>query len=225
MRVANQQARPLLVYDGDCGFCRTWVARWRRAVGERIAYEPFQTAAPRFPAIPRRQFRAAVHLIMPDGDVFRGAEAVLRSLALAPDRALFRWWLIVYATVPGARPVAEWAYRWIADHRPILSRLTHYWMGPPPPDVAAGGGGAAGAEPGGHAATYEAGMAAARRRRVAAAAAGLGAVVLLGGWAGWRLRHRLPGGRRRGRQSAAPAGRGRGDAAPAGGGGKRRLRS
>ena len=184
--VANRPARPLLVFDGDCGFCRTWVARWRRAVGERIDYEPYQTAAARFPAMPRRQFRDAVQLIMPDGDVFQGAEAVLRSLALAPDRAAFRWWLIAYATVPGCRPVADWTYRWVAGHRPMLSRLTHFWLGPPPPELDGPGHAADSAHP----AAYEEEIEAARRRRRAAGAAGLGAVLLLGGWAGWRLPRR-----------------------------------
>ena len=36
------QARPLLLYDGDCGFCRLWVSRWRGITGEHVDYEPFQ---------------------------------------------------------------------------------------------------------------------------------------------------------------------------------------
>jgi len=38
--VAHPPARPLVVFDGDCGFCRYWLARWRRVVGDRFDAEP-----------------------------------------------------------------------------------------------------------------------------------------------------------------------------------------
>jgi hypothetical protein len=34
----------VLVFDGDCGFCRFWAAPWRHRTGDRVAYEPFQNA-------------------------------------------------------------------------------------------------------------------------------------------------------------------------------------
>ncbi len=184
MRVPNPPAKPLLVFDGDCGFCRTWIARWRRTVGEHVDYEPFQTASARFPTIPRSSFRRAVQLIAPDGEVAAAAEAVLRTLALAPGRRGHRGrrWLNVYLHVPGARPVSEWGYRWIADHRPALSRLSRFFLGPPRDQVGPGGE----IEP---AAALE--LAAARRRRFAVGA-GLGAVLLVGGLAAWRRRSRRP---------------------------------
>jgi len=51
-------ADELLVYDGDCDFCRLWVERWRARTGERVAYEPFQKAAKRFPERPLERFAA-----------------------------------------------------------------------------------------------------------------------------------------------------------------------
>jgi predicted DCC family thiol-disulfide oxidoreductase YuxK len=176
MRVPNPPAKPLLVFDGDCGFCRTWVARWRRALGDHVAYEPFQTAAARFPTIPRARFRRAVQLILPDGQVLEAAEAVLRSLALAPDRRGGRRWLAAYRQMPGARPVFELGYRWVAEHRPMLGRISHFLYGPPPDDPCAAG-------PLPPARRSE--LAAARRRR-RAAGAGLGAAMVLGGLAAWR---------------------------------------
>jgi predicted DCC family thiol-disulfide oxidoreductase YuxK len=182
MRVPNPPTKPLLVFDGDCGFCRTWVARWRRTVGEHVDYEPFQTAFVRFPTIPRSRFRKALQLIAPDGEVFAGAEAVFRTLALAPGLAGRRW-LAAYLGVPGARPVFEWGYRWVADHRPALTRISHFLVGPPRDQLArlARGGGI---DP-----VMAAELAAARRRRIALGA-GLGAVLLLGGLAAWRRRSR-----------------------------------
>jgi predicted DCC family thiol-disulfide oxidoreductase YuxK len=172
-KVPNPPTRPLLVFDGDCGFCRTWVTRWRRVVGERIAYEPFQAVSARFPNIPRARFRRAIQLIMPDGEVFEGAEAVFRTLAMASDRPRHRRWLEVYQRVPGARPVFEWGYLWVAEHRPVLGRISHFLFGPPHDDSA---------EPDPELAQE---LAAARRRRFTLGA-GLGAALLLGGLAAWR---------------------------------------
>ncbi len=177
MRVPNPPARPLLVFDGDCGFCRTWVARWRRRLGDQVDYEPFQAVGARFPTIQRSRFRRAVQLILPDGEVFEGAEAVFRTMALAPGRPGSRRWLAAYHGVPGAGPVFEWGYRWVANHRPVLTRLSHFLLGPPhDPDAPIGP-------------TLAGELAAARRRR-RALAAGLGTVLLVGGLAAGRAKRR-----------------------------------
>ena len=186
MRVPNPPAKPLLVFDGDCGFCRTWVARWRRTVGPQVDYEEFQTAAARFPTIQRSRFRRALQLILADGEVFEGAEAVFRTLALAPGRPHQRRWLAVYQNVPGARPVFEWGYRWVANHRPALTRISHFLVGPTRDQLA-------GLEPlaqGSEIDPVMAGELAAARRRRIALGAGLGAMLLLGGLAAWRRRAR-----------------------------------
>jgi predicted DCC family thiol-disulfide oxidoreductase YuxK len=191
MRVPNPPAKPLLVYDGDCGFCRTWVARWRRTVGPQVDYEELQAAAARFPTIPRSRFRRALQLILPDGEVFEGAEAVFRTLALAPGRPHRRRWLAVYQGVPGARPVFEWGYRWVADHRPLLTRVSHFFFGPPAEarSAAADVGGSGDRGDGELSPARARELAAARRRRIAVGA-GLGAVLLLGSVAAWRRRAR-----------------------------------
>jgi len=110
----TDDARPQLIYDGDCAFCRRWIARWRRITGERVAYAPFQEAAARFPGIPREQLMAAVHLIEPGGRVSRAAEAVLRSLSY---RRGWGWPLWLYERVAPFAALCEWGYRWVARHR------------------------------------------------------------------------------------------------------------
>jgi predicted DCC family thiol-disulfide oxidoreductase YuxK len=118
--------KPLLVYDGTCGFCKRWIARWRRAIGDRVEYAPSQEAAARIPEIPSTAFTEAVHLIEPDGAVSRGAEAVFRALATAPGHGIG---LRAYETVPGFRGASEACYRFIAGHRPLFSRLTDWLWG------------------------------------------------------------------------------------------------
>src|SRR5580658_6578971 len=95
IRVASPPPKPLLIFDGDCGFCRRWVARWQRATGDLVDYLPYQDEfiAARFPEIPRADLERAVGFIRPDGAVYSGAEAVFRSLAEAGKE---RWLLKLY---------------------------------------------------------------------------------------------------------------------------------
>ena len=33
--------RPMLVYDGDCGFCGYWACYWQKLTGDRVEYRPY----------------------------------------------------------------------------------------------------------------------------------------------------------------------------------------
>jgi len=125
-RVAEPPEKPLLIFDGDCGFCRRWIARWKGETGEAVDYAPSGEVAPRFPEIPPEAFRRSVQLVLPDGRVLEGAHAVLRSLAEAPGR---RWPLALYSRVPGAAPVSELLYRLVARRRSEASAVTRLLWG------------------------------------------------------------------------------------------------
>ncbi len=115
-RVANPPPKPLVIFDGDCHFCRRWIERWREMTGETVEYAPFQEAASRFPEIALKNFEEALHFIDSDEKVYRGAEAVFRSLG--------RTWC--YERVPGFAAVTEAAYRVIAANRRLASLGT--WL-------------------------------------------------------------------------------------------------
>lgn len=125
--VSNPPAeRPLLVYDGDCSFCRRWVVRYRSAIGERIDYQPFQKAADAFPEIPAEQFRQSLHFIEPDGSVSFAAKAALKPLRLTGwPRALW----FAYRWMPGASVLADHGYFIVADHRNFFDRLMRWFFG------------------------------------------------------------------------------------------------
>ncbi len=125
LQVANPPAKPLLVYDGDCGFCKLWIARWREETGDAVEYEPLQEAAARFPEVPREEFARAVRLIEPDGSVRSGAAAVYRSLGMG-GRPFNRW---SYEHFPGFAAASEFAYRFIAGHRELAHRVTWLFWG------------------------------------------------------------------------------------------------
>ena len=113
-RVREAPARPLMIYDGDCGFCREWIALWRRLTGGRVDYATAREAAARFAEIPREEFDRAVQLVEPDGRVSSGAEVAFRSLAAGPGWRFPAW---CYDRVPGIARADEAAYRFIARRR------------------------------------------------------------------------------------------------------------
>lgn len=118
---------PVLVYDGECGFCRLWIERWRRCTGDAVVYAPYQTAAALHPEVPAGEFAEAVHFI--EGKrITRGAEAVFRSLSYS--RGLSR--LPALYALPGVGAVSEAAYAFVAARRPFFSRVTRLLWGRSP---------------------------------------------------------------------------------------------
>jgi predicted DCC family thiol-disulfide oxidoreductase YuxK len=126
LRVASPPPKPLMIWDGDCHFCRRWIERWREITAGRVDYESFQTAAAKFPEIPRHEFEKAVHFIETDGEVFRAAEAVYRSLG---HNRYHRWPKWCYDRVPGFAAISETAYSFIARHRGFASASTRLFWG------------------------------------------------------------------------------------------------
>ena len=108
--------RPVLLFDGGCGFCRIWVDYWRQLTGDRIEYAASQQSRGRFPQIPENSYATSVQLVMPNGIVFSGARAVFESLG---KTALYR---------PLAGPL-EAGYRMVAGNRNFFERLTHLCFG------------------------------------------------------------------------------------------------
>ena len=126
VRVSNPPPKPLMIWDGECHFCRRWIERWREITAGEVEYVTYQEAANRFPEIPIEQFKRAVAFIEPDGKAFFAAEAVYRSLRYRSSR---RWLAWSYDRVPGFAAVSELAYGFIARHRSAGSAVTRLLWG------------------------------------------------------------------------------------------------
>jgi predicted DCC family thiol-disulfide oxidoreductase YuxK len=108
--------KPLLIYDGKCGFCKIWLDYWRKLTGERIAYAASQDVGGEYPQIPREEFSRAVQLVRPDGSYASGAAAVFESLGHKTRYRMFA-------------PVWEFGYGIIARHRDFFYFLTKWTFG------------------------------------------------------------------------------------------------
>jgi predicted DCC family thiol-disulfide oxidoreductase YuxK len=119
-------SRPVLVYDGDCGFCGYWARYWQKLTGERVTYRPYQEVAAQYPAIALAEFQRAVQFITPDGRRASAAEASFLTLSHARGKGM---WLWLYRRLPGFAPLTERAYAFTAAHRPAFFRISRLLWG------------------------------------------------------------------------------------------------
>lgn len=110
--------RPLLLIDGDCGFCRTWAGRIARAL-DSVGARPIDIDAASAVdldalGVPLARTESEVVLVLVDGRHVGGAQAFAQWLVWAggPAGLLGR-----ALALPGVRQLAQLAYRIIAANR------------------------------------------------------------------------------------------------------------
>lgn len=113
--------QPILLYDGDCGFCQVAVDRFQMIDRQnQIACVPSHLYAHLTPALERQ---AQVEIIYIDqGREFGGADGALRAYC-----RLRRWSLLQLFRIPPFIWVARAAYKLVARNRLLISR----WLGIP----------------------------------------------------------------------------------------------
>jgi predicted DCC family thiol-disulfide oxidoreductase YuxK len=121
----------VLIYDGDCGFCRRvagWVRHWG---GDRLLYLRSQVAVQRYPSIGERETSTSVLLFGGDGSLFRGMEVLYRVGALGGTP----FFLNLYRSSRLFAWLSDRGYGWVEKIRPFLSRMLDFLLGPPPEDL------------------------------------------------------------------------------------------
>ena len=116
----GRDAIAVMLYDGDCAFCRRSIEKWRRMTGGMVRYEPYQKAISQYPQIREEECRTAVQLILPGGIIMSGAHAVLKALSLG---GRFQSLLRLYEKFTWCGRFFEWCYQRIAANRSFMSRL------------------------------------------------------------------------------------------------------
>lgn len=119
--MVEPHTKPIVVYDGECAFCRRQIARIRRQ-DRAGAFEYTARQTPgldeAFPELARGDFNTGMRLIMPTGRIYVGADAVYRIARQLPVWRRVAW---LYR-VPGLRGLARAAYAFIAARRHRLGR-------------------------------------------------------------------------------------------------------
>jgi predicted DCC family thiol-disulfide oxidoreductase YuxK len=111
-------SRAVLVYDGDCGFCRRSVRALER-IGPDAELVAYQAADLPALGLTEAQASSAVQWVGTDGSVRSGHEAIAGALLTAGRR-----WRIAgrVMLLPGISPIAARVYRLVADNRSKLHR-------------------------------------------------------------------------------------------------------
>jgi len=106
----------VLLYDGHCPFCRKQ-SKNLQALARRRTLVASDFQAPgvleQFPGLSHDACMKAMHLVVPDGRVFRGVEAAVQAVA---TRRIIGWFAYFYY-VPGFRQLCDALYAFVAAHR------------------------------------------------------------------------------------------------------------
>jgi predicted DCC family thiol-disulfide oxidoreductase YuxK len=117
----SDQSRPVIVYDGECPFCQRQTQRIRQRDWAGVfEYLPRQTPniEQRFPKLVQEEFNTGMRLIMRDGAILVGADAVYE---IARSLPVWRWFAWLYR-VPVLHGLCRMVYAWIAANRQRLGR-------------------------------------------------------------------------------------------------------
>ena len=114
-------ATATLIYDAECAMCRASALWLMRRALSRGALEILpcrsEVSRRRFPQVTEQACLTAMQLVLPDGRVLSGADAVPELL-----RRIRGWgWVAGLFALPGIRPVARRIYAWIARNRMRIS--------------------------------------------------------------------------------------------------------
>lgn len=128
MKVANPpKNKALMLYDGDCSFCRRSAFWLRGATRSQVDFASWRLAIGHFPEIHPSYMEAEAKLITPNGNVYGGAEAVFKALSYGSKS--FGWTYLAYEKCPPFRWFSEMVYRNVARNRQKYSkRVGPFWI-------------------------------------------------------------------------------------------------
>ncbi|MDB0005905.1 DUF393 domain-containing protein [Ilumatobacteraceae bacterium] len=114
--MTGSDALPILIFDGDCGFCTRCAVLARRWLKiERV--EPWQRLDLAPLGLDQRRCEAALQWVGTDGLVAEADRAVVAAL-----RYRGGLWKVpaTMLSAPGIRVISAASYRWVARHRHSL---------------------------------------------------------------------------------------------------------
>lgn len=120
MTVGNPDGRIWVLWDGECGFCRRCVAWAVNHDPHGVLHPVPYQRAPSPPMTPRlyRACPRAVHVVTPDGHVYRAGRAALKILG-----SIGWGWLERVLSLPPFIWLVEIGYRIVSDNRPFFGRF------------------------------------------------------------------------------------------------------
>lgn len=119
---ADRPSADVVIFDGECKFCRASVERLRKFDGRgRLAFLPLQDpeVAQRYPELTHDELMQYLFVCTPDGRRLRGAEGFKHLSTRLP--ALY--WMAPFLSLPGLMPLWQMLYRAFAKRRYRWGRI------------------------------------------------------------------------------------------------------
>ena len=124
--VTFKPPRPILVWDGECNFCRLCAERFDSHRENKVDLIPYQSLHQKWPQAPAEDYASAVYLFTPAGKSYRAAAAIYRFYAEYPWRGWAYW---AYKRFLWFAALSEWGYRFVANNRKTFARLARIFWG------------------------------------------------------------------------------------------------
>jgi len=118
----------ILIWDGDCGFCKFWKTRWQQKTEDKVDFETYQNSSHKFNDIPLKEFKKASRLIEVDGKIYSGPDSAYRSLWHAGNKR----WHEIYNSSSLFEYISDHGYNHIAKNRSFYFKLTKILFGNDP---------------------------------------------------------------------------------------------
>jgi predicted DCC family thiol-disulfide oxidoreductase YuxK len=106
--------KPVLIFDGDCGFCTT-TANWieKRSLTP-LEIQPYQWAKLAGFGLTENEAADKVQLVV-DGKIFAGHHCMAKLLLIQPNVLLK--FVGAVMVMPGVDPISAKVYEWVAANR------------------------------------------------------------------------------------------------------------
>lgn len=111
--------RPLILWDGDCGFCRRsveWILKNDKS--KTLVAAPFQKHLEWLPQEVIDKSEIQAHFVSPEGIVWGGADAVVKVLEAAQFKSA-----AAILSLPIMSSLSQVGYRTVAKNRLFFSRF------------------------------------------------------------------------------------------------------
>ena len=114
MTARNGDSSPVLVFDGDCGFCTSVARHFERRSRTPVNAVPWQRANLASLGLTPEMTSEQVYLVS-DGSLFAGAECFAELMKIQGD--LFHRSVAKLMRAPGIQRVSAWGYSLVARNR------------------------------------------------------------------------------------------------------------
>ena len=123
------KVKPLMVYDGNCGFCKYWIVKWKKITKNTVEYAAYQKVERYFLDIETIHFREAVRYIELDGTIISGPDAAFITFS---QQGKLRWLHQAYRKGGFFMRLCDLTYQLMANNRGLMFQISKALLGSDP---------------------------------------------------------------------------------------------